>query len=494
MTITLGQGKSHSYYNSWDIITRILIVCISFTLMPVTSYAQLQLIKSIRITESTEGGSARPEIVSAAERVFVIYLGNISSGNNRTFNLKIFNKDLDTVVLSKILVSTTEQFGGPTDIRIASDGQYLYAFYETNKPTSPATATTYLWAAKYTLNDNFDRVAYTMVPITNSKPMAELQDGGELVDDPAPLIGPTSVFVVTRLKYSLAIAGKTIYRVREFSKNDLTKLSDFDLDLSNAPGIDGRGRVCSLIYFNEHYYIALPTTVSDIGIVEAVDPSAISNIALVKLDTNWKLNSQTDVKIISAEPDDKEFYVSGLNTDGNYFYVTYVQIASGAHMAILNVFDMNYNLIQKFTVKNIVALPGGGEIRPSLEVRENRIFSGQSAGESIGSGNAEIILYEKIATSVDGNDSPLENFSLSQNYPNPFNPTTVISYQLPMSSYVTLKVFDVLGREVATLVEGELNLGEHSVAFDATNLSSSIYFYQLRARSYIQTKKMLVTK
>lgn len=493
MTITLDK-KSHSFYNSWDIITRALIVCISFTLMPVTSYAQFELIKNIPVTESSEGGSARPELVVTADRVFVVYLGNISSGSNRTFNLKIFNKDLDTVILSKILVSTTEQFGGPTDIRVASDGQYLYAFYETHKPTSPTTATTYLWGAKYVLNDNFDRVAYTEAPIISSKPMLELNDGGELLDDPAPLMGSTSVFVVTRLKYSLAIAGKTIYRVREFSKNDLTKLSDFDLDLSNAPGIDGRGRVCNLIYFNEHYYIALPTTVSDIGIVEAVDPSAISNIALIKLDTNWKLNSQTDVKIISAEPNDKEFYLSGLNTDGNYFYVTYVQIASGAHMAILKVFDMNYNLIQKLVVKNIVAQPGGGEIRPSFAVRENRIFSGQSAGESIGSGNAEIILYEKIATSVDGNDSPLEKFSLSQNYPNPFNPTTTIRFSLPQYEHVTLKVFDVLGREMVTLVDGELSPGEHSTPFEATNLSSSVYFYQLRAGSYIQTKKMLIIK
>lgn len=471
-----------------------LLILASMFVFTLTVCAQLHFVKTVTVTDTTEGGSARPEIVATADRVFVLYLGDITAGENRTFKVKIYKNTLDTVVASKVLVSRTSEYGSPTDIRVASDGQYLYAFYETNKPTSSTTAITYLWAAKYTLNDSFDRIAYTTAPITNSKPMAELQDGGELVDDPAPLAGSTSVFVVTRLKYALAIAGKTIYRVREFSKNDLTKLSEFDLDLSNASGIDGRGRVCSLVYFNEHYYVALPTTVSDIGIVEAVDPSATSNIALIRLDTNWTLNSQTDVKIISAEPNDKEFYVSGFDTDGKYFYATYVQIASGAHMAILKIFDMNYNLVQKLAVKSIVAQPGGGEIRPSLEVRENRIFSGQSAGESLGSGNAEIVLYEKIITSVDGNDSPLERFFLFQSYPNPFNPTTTIRFSLPQREYVTIKVFDVLGREIATLVNEEKTPGAYIVRFDGTNLSSNIYYYRVSAGQFTKTRSMILLK
>ncbi|HUI30987.1 MAG TPA: T9SS type A sorting domain-containing protein [Candidatus Acidoferrales bacterium] len=85
-------------------------------------------------------------------------------------------------------------------------------------------------------------------------------------------------------------------------------------------------------------------------------------------------------------------------------------------------------------------------------------------------------------------------FSLNQNYPNPFNPSTVISYQLPVNSQVTLKVYDVLGREVATLVNARQTPGEHSVTFDARNLPSGIYFYRISAGGYTATRKMLLVK
>jgi len=87
-----------------------------------------------------------------------------------------------------------------------------------------------------------------------------------------------------------------------------------------------------------------------------------------------------------------------------------------------------------------------------------------------------------------------ENFLLSQNYPNPFNPTTKISYQIPERSFITIKVYDVLGSEVATLVNGEKPAGSYEVEFDAESLPSSIYFYQLQAGSFVETKKMVLMK
>jgi glucuronoarabinoxylan endo-1,4-beta-xylanase len=87
-----------------------------------------------------------------------------------------------------------------------------------------------------------------------------------------------------------------------------------------------------------------------------------------------------------------------------------------------------------------------------------------------------------------------KKFSLSQNFPNPFNPTTVISYQLPISNWVTLKVYDVLGKEVASIVNGVEEPGYKSVKFDATKLSSGPYFYRLQAGSFVQTNKMLLMK
>ncbi|MBE0569982.1 MAG: T9SS type A sorting domain-containing protein [Ignavibacteriaceae bacterium] len=87
-----------------------------------------------------------------------------------------------------------------------------------------------------------------------------------------------------------------------------------------------------------------------------------------------------------------------------------------------------------------------------------------------------------------------KEFVLYQNYPNPFNPSTVISYQLPLSSDVTLKVYDVLGNEVATLVNEEKQAGVYEVEFDGSSLASGMYLYKLQAGSFIETKKMILTK
>jgi len=93
-----------------------------------------------------------------------------------------------------------------------------------------------------------------------------------------------------------------------------------------------------------------------------------------------------------------------------------------------------------------------------------------------------------------GKDVFPKEFYLGQNYPNPFNPSTVISYQLPANTRVTLKVYDELGRVVRTLVNERQTAGSHSVTFDASNLSSGAYFYRLSAGSFVQTKKLILLK
>jgi len=85
-------------------------------------------------------------------------------------------------------------------------------------------------------------------------------------------------------------------------------------------------------------------------------------------------------------------------------------------------------------------------------------------------------------------------FMLSQNYPNPFNPSTTIHYSIPKQSNVTLKVFDVLGREVTTLVNGQQPLGNYEVEFEATELTSGVYFYKIQTGDFVETKRMLLMK
>ena len=104
-------------------------------------------------------------------------------------------------------------------------------------------------------------------------------------------------------------------------------------------------------------------------------------------------------------------------------------------------------------------------------------------------------LMENVTVGVDQNSikTPL-TFSLDQNYPNPFNPTTKIKYSIPSAGYTTLKVYNVLGKEVATLVNGEKQSGTYEVQFDASKLASGVYFYKLESNGMVQSKKMVILK
>ena len=87
-----------------------------------------------------------------------------------------------------------------------------------------------------------------------------------------------------------------------------------------------------------------------------------------------------------------------------------------------------------------------------------------------------------------------QEFSLLQNYPNPFNPTTKIEYRLPADQYVTLRVYDVLGQEVARLVEGFGEAGRHVIDFNAASLANGVYMYSLKTSSNYEVKRMVLLK
>ncbi|MDZ7267556.1 MAG: T9SS type A sorting domain-containing protein [candidate division KSB1 bacterium] len=111
-------------------------------------------------------------------------------------------------------------------------------------------------------------------------------------------------------------------------------------------------------------------------------------------------------------------------------------------------------------------------------------------------GAAQSVYFRKRQGVITGVQQPAlempQVYALAQNYPNPFNPSTVISFQLPVGSHVTLKVFDVNGREVATLVDGEMAAGNHTVTFAPHELAGGIYFYQLTAGKFSQTRKAVL--
>jgi hypothetical protein len=108
--------------------------------------------------------------------------------------------------------------------------------------------------------------------------------------------------------------------------------------------------------------------------------------------------------------------------------------------------------------------------------------------------NDSVYKWVGFPTEVNENSFTADDFRLDQNYPNPFNPSTTIHFLVQSSEFVTLKVFDVLGNEVATLVNEEKPAGSYEVNFKASNLSSGVYLYKLQAGSFIETKKMLLMK
>ncbi|PJA95983.1 MAG: hypothetical protein CO129_08930 [Ignavibacteriales bacterium CG_4_9_14_3_um_filter_34_10] len=118
---------------------------------------------------------------------------------------------------------------------------------------------------------------------------------------------------------------------------------------------------------------------------------------------------------------------------------------------------------------------------------------------ALNAGDYKIFTDKKIVrpsfiTDVEENKTIPQDFVLYQNYPNPFNPSTIIGYQLPVTSNVTLKVYDILGREIATLVNEQKPAGKYELKFDGSELASGVYFFTLKTGNYAETKKMILMK
>jgi hypothetical protein len=133
-------------------------------------------------------------------------------------------------------------------------------------------------------------------------------------------------------------------------------------------------------------------------------------------------------------------------------------------------------------------------------ILENKEFMVVGSTSSFGAGGEDAwVLKFSADTATTGvkalyNSELPEKFNLYQNYPNPFNPSTTIKFSLPSSSYATLKIYNALGEEIAVLVNKELTTGTYEIEWDASDLPSGIYFYQLKTDGYVETKKMILMK
>jgi hypothetical protein len=102
--------------------------------------------------------------------------------------------------------------------------------------------------------------------------------------------------------------------------------------------------------------------------------------------------------------------------------------------------------------------------------------------------------YFQFLTNISGDPQITTSFQLAQNYPNPFNPTTIINYELPITNYVDLSIYNTLGQKVATLVNEKRKAGIHQVTWDASGYASGIYYYKIETGEFQDVKKMILLK
>jgi len=249
------------------------------------------------------------------------------------------------------------------------------------------------------------------------------------------------------------------------------------LDIQQLAGIafDKTGTLYTITRSGDIYTVDLPTGVTTF-VVDAV--SSYAGITFNPLTNELWASAQSFV------PPNKDAVFTVDLTTGDTTIVGHTGLGKVTNDIV---FDENLNLY--------------GVIGSSAEINDFiSIDASTGVGTIVGSVGYKNILglaYEVTGvTSVEGGEDktiPTE-FALSQNYPNPFNPSTTIIYKIPELSFVTIKIYDVLGREVAILINDEKPIGSYEVEFDATAIPSGIYLYRLQAGSFVETKKMVLMK
>lgn len=250
---------------------------------------------------------------------------------------------------------------------------------------------------------------------------------------------------------------------------------------------------------NTVYFQPLPALEKQTSYTIKIDTIAKSkwDVPLTNdINFSFVTKAKDNLSLISAYPQDGDSDIPNdvtieLQFDGPIYSqslgggnISFVDIDSNSIGVSLNSRGFSYGVLK---------------FKPRALLSENSIYSinlkegiATTDGYTLGL-NKTIYFTTGFATSVNVCNIPTE-FKLEQNYPNPFNPTTVISYSLPNASDVLLKIYDIIGRVVAILVNQKQNAGSYSVEFDASNLPSGIYFYSIQTDDFNSVKKMMLLK
>jgi N-acetylmuramoyl-L-alanine amidase len=329
----------------------------------------------------------------------------------------------------------------------------------------------------------------------------------------------------------------------------LTNSSDQNINVKNVRifSQDGKGYIYfepqSSLQPNSNYKLTLEGGISDLDQIQMVDPVEINfktindqnnfGIILNKFDSvdEWNLNtagtdntvtklSLSSVQSISTNYSCKLDYLFSSKSDG------LVKISSGKEINFGPEKDINFGfwvfgdlsfnklecsfgtdslLTQNYFIDTL-NWTGWKLLKiqvPDINNNYNKLFYSISViQDSLGVSNSTIYIddpqYSTSTTSIGKNLNKIVDYKLYQNYPNPFNPSTTIKYQVPKQSFVTLKVYDILGREVCVLIHEEKSAGVYSIEFSNShigkNLTSGIYFYTLKAGNFMSTKKLVLLK
>jgi hypothetical protein len=258
--------------------------------------------------------------------------------------------------------------------------------------------------------------------------------------------------------YVLFLTDSTIYNYRRFDAvNNESDLFDYS---ENGVGITNPDQVVKSINFET--IILEDTTVERVFVTNGLQISSGDSLQIKEKDRQ-ELLVQNYGETFTY---DLQARIASANGGINFLHMSIPMAQNSAHQIV-----PDWNNLQNEPVKILIDLGNDGTIDDSIFVKNQ-------------------------ATNVEDEGSLLspDSYNLAQNYPNPFNPVTTIKYSIPESGNVSLKVYDILGKEVATLVNEEKAQGVYSVIFDASNLSSGVYFYKLQAGSFVEIKKMMVLK
>lgn len=259
-----------------------------------------------------------------------------------------------------------------------------------------------------------------------------------------------------------------------------------DIIESQFFGFSGAYQTTSLLSFGKGYWVKA----SESGEM-SYNPTLLkgsSTVNVPQIDENW-----TKIVITDAEGLNQTLYLSDYSVDIHLYEMPPMPPASAFDVR----FDNQY-MVQSVNESPEINISGAVyPIEISVYGKDLRITDGITSNifnKDVKNGETITISDPNLKDLVILTESLPVDFKLSQNYPNPFNPTTNITFALPEATNIKLQVFNSLGQEITTLAEGIFNAGSHQVVFDASKISSGVYFYKLSAGDFVSIRKMSIIK